>query len=664
MYLGGFWIKLLKVKLINFRKFIEEEIDLNPGLNVFVGRNNSGKSTILEAIGLALFHSGRGGTELNKAYDTGTCVVNVSLTLDEEEWSKAIKLVRHEFRGKDELKLALSTQTLKKLVGVQIVNEWKTSFSEGRPTSTSRIYSFSNPQDLDQFDPAVGNVVNRALSVLGNQNVIMLFRSTTYLSTERRLQPTEKWIPFNQILTRGDASEFVRNRLFELKEKRPKKFQELKAKILSVFDVEDIDADLNLDTGKLDFSITDRGKEYDINEMGGGTRSFIFLFSYLYFSGMDIALIDEPDINMHPILVADLIEFLRTLSKDTQLILTSHNQVFIDRLHEGEIYRVEYFEDAGSKVRRLDTQSDRWSLLEHLGFRLRSSEKAEGTFAKLMVFTEGPDDIEYIGEFADKLGKRREFQKHKPLFIPIRGSTKRRNKVDPEIFDNIWKSRLGVSAPFLLLLDRDESAEEEMKKDIELFGENRIQYLTRREIENYMLDAKAILKLLRQKAERYGKSEGPVERLKKMTEEDISRQMSELIKAGHLRHKVRMLRYLRGFYRFHFVPYEDTSALVEESYDKSNDYIVKALRLKFFERAAEQSEESMFRNLEKVTQDLNREWEKNKLLLCSGKDLFHLINKWTEKQFQISFSPGEVIDCLDNIDNDIVQIIDKILSMG
>ena len=658
-------MKLLKVELLNFRRFMEEEIDLNSGLNVFVGRNNSGKSTILEAIGLALnYPTPSGGTIFNKAVDTGTCVVKLTLTLDQEEWSKAIKLVRHEFRGKEFLEVALSSEILEKLVAVQIVVEQKTSFSDGLQTGSSRIFSILNLEDLTQFDNGVKNVVQRALSRLNNQNIIALFRSTTYLSTERRLQLGERWIPFNEVFSRGDASTYIRNRLLNLKRKSPEKFQELKAKILSVFEIDDFDVELNWDTGSIDLSILDRGKTYDINEMGGGTRSFILLFSYIYFSGMDVALIDEPDINMHPILVGDLVEFFRILSKDTQLILTSHNRAFMDHLNEKEIYRVEHFDAIGSKVRRLDSQSDRWSLLEHLGILLSGSEKAEGAFSKLITFTEGDSDIEYIESFAHKIGRHQEFLKHKPLFIAIEGSTKRRNKVDPKVFDSIWKDRFGVDAPFLLLLDKDESTEDEMKRDIEYFGENRIHYLNRREIENYMLDSKAILKLLRDRATKYGRNADLIERLEKMLETDILKKMSELIEVGHLKHKVRMLRFLRKFYPLHFVSYREIRGLIEESCGKSDDYIIKSLLLGFFEKASKQPQEKMGKTLEKVTQELEKEWDKNKLALCSGKDLFSLINKWSEAEFQITFSPKDVIDYVDHIDDDIVQLIDKILVRG
>ena len=43
-----------KVKIQNFKCYREFEIELNDGLNIVVGNNDAGKSTILEAINLAL----------------------------------------------------------------------------------------------------------------------------------------------------------------------------------------------------------------------------------------------------------------------------------------------------------------------------------------------------------------------------------------------------------------------------------------------------------------------------------------------------------------------------------------------------------------------------------------------------------------------------------
>ena len=47
-------MQIKKLKLENFRGIEEQEIELLPNINVFVGINGSGKSTILDAIAISL----------------------------------------------------------------------------------------------------------------------------------------------------------------------------------------------------------------------------------------------------------------------------------------------------------------------------------------------------------------------------------------------------------------------------------------------------------------------------------------------------------------------------------------------------------------------------------------------------------------------------------
>ena len=44
-----------KIKLKNFRNYTEQEIELNPHINVFYGDNAQGKTNILEAIFISGF---------------------------------------------------------------------------------------------------------------------------------------------------------------------------------------------------------------------------------------------------------------------------------------------------------------------------------------------------------------------------------------------------------------------------------------------------------------------------------------------------------------------------------------------------------------------------------------------------------------------------------
>ena len=53
-FLGGNGMFISKMKIHNFKCYRDFEIDLEEGLNIIVGDNEAGKSTILEAINLAL----------------------------------------------------------------------------------------------------------------------------------------------------------------------------------------------------------------------------------------------------------------------------------------------------------------------------------------------------------------------------------------------------------------------------------------------------------------------------------------------------------------------------------------------------------------------------------------------------------------------------------
>ena len=48
-------MKIVELRLVNFRQFKEKTITFHSGLTSIIGQNGSGKSTILEGICFALF---------------------------------------------------------------------------------------------------------------------------------------------------------------------------------------------------------------------------------------------------------------------------------------------------------------------------------------------------------------------------------------------------------------------------------------------------------------------------------------------------------------------------------------------------------------------------------------------------------------------------------
>ena len=90
-------MKLISIKLTNYRIHREIEMALDPSLTLIGGPNESGKSTLAEAAFNALFmRAKRGGTDLRKLASRHGGTPQVELTFEEAEKTYTVRKV---FRG-------------------------------------------------------------------------------------------------------------------------------------------------------------------------------------------------------------------------------------------------------------------------------------------------------------------------------------------------------------------------------------------------------------------------------------------------------------------------------------------------------------------------------------------------------------------------------------
>ena len=52
---------ITKIKILNYKSIVDATINLNKGMNIFVGENDAGKSSILEALSAVLLGRINGG---------------------------------------------------------------------------------------------------------------------------------------------------------------------------------------------------------------------------------------------------------------------------------------------------------------------------------------------------------------------------------------------------------------------------------------------------------------------------------------------------------------------------------------------------------------------------------------------------------------------------
>lgn len=641
--------KIVKTKLINFRRFISGEVLFDRPLTVLVGRNNSGKSTLLEAIGIVLgVHSGLGGIYLNKKVGkTGTAVIELYLRLTESEWNSIITLVQHEFTTTNLNLSSLPSQ----LANSILLIEWKASYVNGVLTGNPRTIRLEDESMLTQFESDYQNVIRRSIQNFINQNISLL-TGVMYLSAERRLQKDEHFIPFDQLKTRADRHELIRNSLYFLKKKQLDKYEQLIDRMQKIFqDIDRIDTVHNEDTGTVDLDFAEGGERSDFLEMGSGTKSLVMILARILSPNTTLALLDEPDINMHPGLVRDLARFLEEISGVTQIIISSHHETFVNEIDRSNILHVHSGDTLTSTVSPLGEDNAVLNILEDLGLFPGNFVRSEATASRVIVLGEGPSDWKYLQAFASKLGMLDKLLAVNPVYFPLGG----KKIVDSELLDKIN----GSPVPFVLVRDRDEYDESQIQRLEEKLGENRLHFLSRREIENYAIEYECLLKTLKEKGQT--KTADIKSKVEALTEQSVKTKVKAL--ADELKMKVILMRFVQNLPVLKFLTYDEMGDFVERNKTRNIEEIVNDFSGNIVDKISSLNRDELRGILQEQESQLDSNWtETGVLQLCPGKDLLKSINKWTTEEFGINISVNDLIERLETIDSDISDVINKVIN--
>ncbi|TET14926.1 MAG: hypothetical protein E3J81_05895 [Dehalococcoidia bacterium] len=318
-------MQLKTLALNNFRRFMEEKVVLDRPLTCLVGTNNSGKTTILEAICLVLnLGSERGGTYLNRSTDSGPCSISLALQVNQDEWER---LARAKFPRKEIPKEPF----FETLAEADVIGEWTETWSEGRVVSgPSRSFKLA---DSEQIPNENRGFAQRLAASIVEYNLADLFGIVYLPTTERQLSAAENFVPYQKVQSFKQRHSYICNVLYHLNRKNPTAFEDYAAKVKSFFpEITEVDIEFDQDTGNVHLRVKEAASDVALTESGSGTRSFISLFAHLLWPDVSLAVIDEPDIHLHSGLVKQLADFLRRLSARIQFIVTSHNEAFINQM--------------------------------------------------------------------------------------------------------------------------------------------------------------------------------------------------------------------------------------------------------------------------------------------------------------------------------------------
>ncbi len=225
--------------------------------------------------------------------------------------------------------------------------------------------------------------------------------------------------------------------------------------------------------------------EMDVDEFlvelnGSGIRESIRLILDTTFENPDILLVEEPEIHLHPGLETAMMRFLKEISEECQVFITTHSTNFLDTGNYQRIYLVT--RDKTTLVEALALKEAEERIPIELGIRLSSLFMYDR-----LVFVEGPSDELVIREFCSTLSVN--LSRGNVGFIALRGIGNLSYYAAAETLAFLRKRNVEIT----FLIDRDEKADSEIKRIADALGSTVVFFPTdARELENYLMIPTAV----------------------------------------------------------------------------------------------------------------------------------------------------------------------------
>lgn len=330
-----------RLTLRNFKSVGEQHYDFTQ-FDLLVGRNNSGKSTVLQALAIWQFCV----DEFNRSKRAGAKGIQVVLPN-----FTALPLPEFNLLWKNRTDRAYPVENGKKkqeFILIEILIEWQCE--NGKTDEFGVELRYHSPQTIYAI-PTGGWAKFRACEQQGNLPKI------AYVPPFSGLEPTEKWMddaPIRQQAGKGQPGSVLRNLLLRVcpspprgQEGRiakgysaPADWQELATVVERWFSVKI--SKPRYESGK-DVYITveyrQGSKDYDIIAGGSGFHQTLTLLAFLYGYQPTTILLDEPDAHLHVNLQREILDYFKRKSKEKniQFLLATHAEEFAKGVDASQI---------------------------------------------------------------------------------------------------------------------------------------------------------------------------------------------------------------------------------------------------------------------------------------------------------------------------------------
>lgn len=436
---------ITKLIVKNFKRIQEEEFLFNQ-FELLVGANNSGKSTVLQAMAIwqycvEIFRQSK------RAGGRGIQVVLPNFTaLPVPEF---VLLWNNKTERTYSPKENAPQRKEQKYIYIEIILHWMNADNE--PMNFGVQLRYQSPQAI--YAIPIGGWANFT-KVEQDES----FPYIVYVPPFSGIDPHEQWLDdgnVRQHVGKSQPGSVIRNLLYRVIDrenedgssipiKANKDWVEIQSKIKEWFGLEILPPQYEKKIStEIKVEYKANNKTFDIISGGSGFHQILILLAFYY--GYDKAttiLFDEPDAHLHTNLQRNLLSYFRNKS-EKQFIMATHSPEFIGNVDMHDIISM-----LSGKPKRIDSSEKIIRALSDVD----NSDIVRTQDSPYILYLEGEDDNRILSSWASVLGLSNIYEKFYPYIL--KGTSKQNMKERAEAHCNAMR-QINSAIKKVQLLDYD-----------------------------------------------------------------------------------------------------------------------------------------------------------------------------------------------------------------
>ena len=385
---------LTKLTIRNFKRFDEAEIELGNPV-VFIGPNNSGKTSAMQA--LALWNIGLKRWVERRGGDAGAPTIRSGVAINRQDLvAIPVPEARLLWRGLHVRDVGRNAKgrTETSNIRIDVIVE---GVSQGKRWECGLEFDFANSESfycrlLRLPDGGSMSVPPEAAKV----NIAFLPPMSGLAATETRLPSGA----VNVRIGEGRTAEVLRNLCYTIYSdtSNPERWRKLTEQIKNLFGA-DLDHPRDIpERGEISMAYREDGVRLDLSSSGRGLQQTLLLLAYLYANDGAVLLLDEPDAHLEILRQRQIYRIIAETAAESgsQILIASHSEVLLNEAAGKDLLvaflgRPHRIDDRGSQVLKA---------LRDIGFEHYYQAEQTGW----VLYLEGSTDLAILQAFAKRLG--------------------------------------------------------------------------------------------------------------------------------------------------------------------------------------------------------------------------------------------------------------------